>query len=236
MVKDYTGWSQERKLKYIKGKGLTPLKVSEWEFNRFVRNIFTFKRLLGHEDALLVLDPPGTAIDLIAFDRHGIGYVVEIKKKVSSKGEAHDIVFQVLYYAAKALRWDYAKLDDLFQKHWEKAGYEPAALGIELRYVHQGFFGLERLLENTDFTVGQRALFLVDKLDQDRLSAACRVVRDAGSFDEFAERMRKRMTQRWRSKLEGLRPTWPRLRETQFFMSRFDFETFAESVKQPERI
>jgi len=235
-----------RKMTVLRGKGLTPLTVSEWNYNSELRNALTFKSILKRDDALLTVslhrkDTP--RIDMIVLDREASVYLVEIKKSVSKPSEVHDILIQTLAYTAGFLekRWDYEGLQEEFQGYWRASGFEPKSLNIGVRHVHQAFFRLEEPLQKQRFNAKlktPRVLLAVETFNVSRIVEAVSKFRRCRSYDEFEAQLLPHATQGWRKeeRTAPVRDHWDDLKGVNIFYSVFMPQVLAEALTGPQAI
>jgi hypothetical protein len=193
------------------------------------------------------VDPQQFRPDAVLLSRDGQPHVLETKVgRVNTEAECATLVVQTLVYADLVIspRWKpetrcqnipasttYDLLEDLHEAHWflkvlDEGQYRP----VEER--HQRHFGLRDALSKEEFERPPAVVFLLERMNRDRLEAACKRVKDMDfqAYREHAESVLWKGVA-FRKHLPSLERNWAQLQQIRFALMRVDTSKFTTVIQ-----
>jgi hypothetical protein len=184
--------------------------------------------------------------DAILLNRDGRVNILETKiSNINAVSECDELVIQTLVYANLVIspRWEsganhkneimnitYDLVEDLHEAHWTlKVYWEGIYRSVEER--HRKYFGLENQLKQQDFNKIPAVIFLVGKINQDRLVAACDRIKQL-KFPEYKEYAMLSLQKRpkFQKRLQTLGDNWDKLQKISFSIMRLNVAKFIEVI------
>jgi hypothetical protein len=241
--REYMIISQDPELSIYMDRILTPMTEL-----KLGRKIVGTARLLTEtrRSTKVSVNPSKFRPDAILLNRDGRTNILETKiSKVNSVSECNELVIQTLVYANMVIspRWEssinyksaaenmtYDLVEDLHEAHWSlKVHWESKYCSVRER--HRKYFGLENQLTEQDFNKIPRVIFLVGRINQNRLVEACDQVKQLKFLDykEYATSV-LRKSSKYQNRIDILEDNWEKLQKISFSMMKLNITKFIEVI------